>query len=151
MADAWLDVFGKTIACVPFKEYSNHLERMIIDLSDAHQPEVGRIIGARMIARLVPLQRDNIKGCLLERCRALCQDSDKDVRLVVTGELLSALLKNLSAELIDCYLIHKIFELLYDQNIEVRKTMVRTFLENLQYIPKENHEVSATILAFRIV
>ena len=73
-----------------------------------------------MITILAKLLKDAIKGPLLDRTRLLCQDTDSEVKELVAGELFTAMLKHLHIDLIESYLIHKVFELIYDANQDVR-------------------------------
>lgn len=119
---------------------------MILDLSESKQPEVGRWIGSRMIAIIAPILKDKLEGPLLDRARALCSDSDEEVRETVAEIMLKALLDNLSLRLISCYLVQKIFELLYDSNMDVRKKMIGTFYQMMHKFPKEDMNVNMIIL-----
>ncbi|CAD8053622.1 unnamed protein product [Paramecium sonneborni] len=131
-ADAWIPTFGNLIHQFNYKDYQDHIEKIIIEMSMPRQPEVGRLIGAMMIIQVANLLGDKIQGPLLDRVRQLCNDNDNDVRALVAGDVLNCLIDKLSPSLIHQYLQDKFLPLIYDNCSQVKKEMIKTLFLHYQ-------------------
>ncbi|KAM3141270.1 hypothetical protein pb186bvf_006655 [Paramecium bursaria] len=149
VAEAWVPVLGVCLKKVQQSECSL-IERQIISLTEARQLDVGRWIGALMMGQTIEVFKDNFKGVLLDRFRQMCQDSDSEVREVIVSQIIPQLLKNLSQNLIDQYVTDKIFEMLYDSNLKVKRLMIETFCLHQHKISRGdwNFRILGTFLDF---
>ncbi|CAD8061561.1 unnamed protein product [Paramecium sonneborni] len=131
-ANAWIPTFGNLIHQFNYKDYQDHIEKIIIEMSMPRQPEVGRLIGAMMIIQVANLLGDKIQGPILDRVRQLCNDNDNDVRALIAGDVLSCLIDKLSPSLIHQYLQDKFLLLIYDNCSLVKKEMIKTLFQHYQ-------------------
>lgn len=76
----------------------------------------------------------------------MCSDPDTEIRELVAEELFTSLINNLNGELIDQYFTDKINELLYDTQLKVKKSMIRTYLRFAHKLPKNGYSVSYYII-----
>ncbi|CAD8132737.1 unnamed protein product [Paramecium octaurelia] len=131
-ADAWIPTFGNLIHQFNYKDYQDHIEKIIIEMSTPRQPEVGRLIGAMLIIQVANLLGDKIQGPLLDRVRQLCNDNDSEVRSIIAGDVFSCLIERLSPCLIHQYLQDKFLPLIYDNSPQVKKQMIQTLFLHYQ-------------------
>ncbi|CAD8092400.1 unnamed protein product [Paramecium primaurelia] len=146
LAQAWMPVFQNLVLLIDYKEFQTYLEKMILQFSEPKQPEIGRWVGAKMIVCISPVLKDEMKGPILDRARLLCSDPDHEIRELVADELLTCLICNLSGELVEQYFIDKINELLYDTQINVKKSMIKTFLRFQHKFPRNSYNIKGTTI-----
>lgn len=77
-----------------------------------------------------------MEGTIFGRVIHLCQDCEKDVRIVLASEGILPIYAAIQADVCRNILLEKVLELIYDPNMEVKSTAIKMLVDLLDYIEK---------------
>ena len=98
---SWVTVLSSLLSILNYESVEKELETCVLLLSEKSQSINNKIIGARLIGVIVEKTRHFFPSILYERVRTLCQDSETEVRHVMSEEVLEKLCKNINPDLLD--------------------------------------------------
>jgi len=131
--DAWLLVFHELLKRIPYNMIADSCEVSIDKLSEQSQHPQSKYAASRMIGFLAERGIKPTKP-LFDQARFLCNDSEVEIRRVLAEEVLVKICRNLGTALTESKYIEKIFEFVYDSDIEVKMAAIDSLVELLDVL-----------------
>ncbi|GBG66440.1 hypothetical protein CBR_g61483 [Chara braunii] len=134
---AWLSALYAMAPSLPVKNLKDDLFKLAMSKGEVEETGRSRAVCACILGAISPLlKQEDIERLYLDKAMALCQDTDAEVRGAMSMQL-AAIAKAVGVDVTVRVVLPELYELLNDEEVEVKTTAFQGMVEMLDLLPPE--------------
>ena len=120
---------------------------LMLDFAEKNKPTESRQLALYMIGIVADFLGEALPNNMVNKCRALCLDQDKKVRLILISQTLEKIIKTIPEDMRQFRIMDKITELLHDNDIKA--DALRCLNQLITLFPKDVQSNQLTEMILR--